>query len=656
MKLFTPLRINGMTIRNRVIMAPVSTNLPSAQGEITPEMTSFYYARGKGGTGLIILEACCLDFPQGKSGYTQIRLDSDSYLPGLYQFVDTIHETGCKVAFQLAHCGGMLGDRELTDLEPIAPSVRRYGKNKRLARAATIEDIHRFQQKFIAAARRVKQCGADALEIHGANGYLIAEFLSPWLNKREDEYGGSVENRARFAVEIVRGIRNVVGPSFPILFRINGDELTPEGRHLSETVQLVRLLKEAGVDCVHVTAGSGAVPQIPARRGHIDSMAVAQGWKSHMAREIREKCGILTVAVGSIRDVEVAERIVETDADAVAMGRQLVCDPEWVNKARTGGHIRRCISCNMCVMHRSFYGAKIRCTLNPMAGREYRWMPPEQKPLAKPRSVAVVGGGPAGLQAAYTAAQRGCSVTLFEAKDHLGGNLLPAGRIDLKYKINWILDWFVPELDRLGVNVICRKRITAEELRASDFDTIILCTGSQPRLNKLFADNFATAKDGSICQAIDLLSGTFRIPESVRTAVVVGAGLVGMEAAYHLAQKGVAVRLIEGYRTKKTLIAGHDQINGYELLYQLGRKKVVIWDHTQPKKVQDHVIIVDREGTEETLPFDLLVLAQGQIADDALAKALQDCGKEVLEAGDCLGARTIFYAVQEAFQAAYFLS
>jgi len=653
MKLFTPVTINSMQMRNRVVMAPVSTNLPSASGEITPEMTAFYLERAKGGTGLIILEACCLDYPVGKSGYTQIRMDSDSYLPGMYQFVETIHETGCKIAFQIAHCGGMLGDREHSEIQPIAPSPMSFGKNKRLARAATVEEIHTFQKKFIAAGERVKHCGADAVEVHGGSGYLIAEFLSPWLNLRTDEYGGSVENRSRFAVEIVAGLRKVVGPDFPIIFRINGDELTPSGRRLDETVEVARLLKEAGVDCFHVTAGSCRNPWIPARRGHVEPMSYQQGWKSYMAKEIREKCDVMTIAVGSIRDPEVAERIVNEDADCVAMGRQLIADPQWVYKAQNRGHIRKCVSCNSCVMFRSYYGGKVRCAINPLCGKEYRLAPPEKCLAEQPKKVAVIGGGPGGMEAAYIAKIRGHQVTLFEAADHLGGNLHPACRIDLKYKLNWLTEWLSEELAAKRVDVRLGVKATACMLKDGDYDTIILATGSKPFVSPLLADDLKKPEVKNVFQAIDFLSGRCDLPAGAKEAVVLGAGLVGLEAGYQLARDGLQVKILEGYRTKRTLLRDAEQINGCELLYRLGQNKALIWDHTQPLAIREHTILINRNGEETELPYDVLILAQGQTADNTLAAELKDCGKEVIEIGDCVGARIVFFAVQEGFLAAY---
>lgn len=653
MKCLTPGSIGSMKLKNRIVMAPLSTNFPSAQGEITPEFSAFYLERAKGGVGLIILEGANVDFPLGKSGYTQLRIDQDRFLPGLYQFVEMIHETGAKLALQLNHAGGMLGDRDRSELTPIAASALVYGKNKRFAREAAVEEIHGIQQKFIAAAERARQCGFDAVELHGANGYLIASFLSPWTNHRTDQYGGSVENRARFACELVAGMRERLGERFPILFRISGDEMVAAGRHLDETAEVVTLLKQAGIACAHVSAGNHRIPQLPARRAHIEPMSCPQGWKSAMAREIRARCDIPVIAVGTIRDVEVAERIANEDADFVAMARQLIADPDWVNKARAGSRIRKCLSCNACVMHRSYYGGKLRCCVNPRAGVEYRTPRPSELAAAHPKAVAVVGGGPAGMQAALTAARRGHRVTLFEKGDRLGGALWAAGGIDLKCKIPWLCEWLAGELDALPVDIRLGTAATAALLERGGYEAVILATGSTPRVSAQAAKYLEGNPTGAgrVIQAADLLSGRQDAPVGAKRAVVLGAGLVGCEAAYKLAKLGLKVELLEGYRTKQNLIANTDQINGNELLFQLGVNRVRIHDHTRVISLDDRAVTACEGEQTVVYPCDVVVLAQGLQSDNTLERELTRLGRQVVTAGDCNAPREIFYAIHEGFTA-----
>lgn len=653
MKLFQPAKIGSLQLRNRVIMAPLSTNFPSVSGEITPEFTAFYLERAKGGVGMIITEWANVDFPLGKGGYTQMRLDDDCFVPMLCQFTEIIHETRAKVCLQLNHSGGMFGDRGRSDLSPISASAIVYGKNNKLARAATVEEIHQLQDKFIMAAERAQLGGFDAVELHGATSYLIANFLSPWTNLRTDEYGGSVENRARFAVEIVRGIRKKCGPDFPILFRISGDEMVPEGRHLDETVETVKLLKEAGITCAHVTAGTARDPKLPARRAHICPTGYPQGWKSYLAREVRQRCDIPTIAVGSIRDLEVAEHIVQEDADFVAMARQLIAEPDWVNKAKSGGNIRKCVSCNSCVLHRSIYGSKLRCCVNPMAGKEYRMVRPEQAPAERVKRVAVVGGGPAGMEAARVATLRGHKVTLFEQNGWLGGELVPACGADIKFKFRWLIDWLSKELETLQIDVRLGTEATAQLLRQSEYDTIILATGSDPRMFSPVKEYYQAHRgDPRILVATDYLGGFAEIPRGAKEALVLGAGNIGQEAAYMLAKQGLHVRLLEGYRTKETMLIG-DVNNAMELMDAMESVGVEILDHTQIVSLGETSIETTVLDKPVTMDYDVLLIAQGLVPHNQLVRDLVSCEKEVFPIGNVVRDRTAFYAMHEGFATAY---
>lgn len=653
LRLLQPAKLGSLQLQNRVVMAPLSTNFPSVNGEITPEFTAFYLERARGGVGLIIVEWANVDYPLGKSGYTQLRIDDDSYIPSLCQFTEIIHETSTKVCLQLNHAGGMFGDRSRTNLTPISASAVEYGKNHKIARAATIEEIHEVQDKFIFAAERAKMAGFDAIELHGATSYLIANFLSPWTNIRVDEYGGNIENRARFAVEIVEGIRQKCGRLFPILFRISGDEMHPQGRHIDETCEIVNLLKSAGVTCIDVTAGSGKDPKHLARRAHIGPTGYPQGWKSYLAHEVRERCNIPTIAVGSIRDVEVAEAVVQKDADFVAMARQMIADPEWVNKAATGGNIRKCISCNSCVLHRSIYGSKLRCCVNPMAGNEYRLPAPETKPAVKVKKVAIVGAGPAGMEAARVATLRGHKVVLFEKNKWLGGELVPASGADIKYKLRWLTEWLSEELKMLDVDIRRGVEVNGEMLRDSDFDTIIVATGSKPKMfspvREFYADNKNSEK---IIIATDYLAGWRKVPHGAKEALVLGAGSIGQEAAYMLAKGGLHVRLLAGFHTKETMLIG-DINNAMELMEAMLKNGVEISDHTKIISVHQKYIEATVFNKPVIMSYDVLVIAQGLIPNDTLLKELEGCKKEIICIGNVVQDRTAFYAIHEGFTAAY---
>jgi len=654
MKLFTPEYISNLKIKNRVVMAPLSTNFPSSEGEITPELVSFYVERAKNGIGLIILESTNVDFPLGKCGYTQLRLDDDKYMPGMSELVEQIHEAGAKIALQLNHSGGMFGDRGRSTLSPIAPSSMIYGKNKRMAREMTLVEIRDIQQKFIDAVERAKMVGFDAVELHGAHGYLMAEFLSPWTNKRTDIYGGSLENRAKFAVEIIEGIRKKIGNDYPIIFRISGDEFVHGGRTLKNTIELVRILKAVGIDCVHVSAGTNRIPQLVAMRAQVESMVYEQGWKSYLAAVIRKECQIKTIAVGVVRDGAVAEKIINEDADFVALGRGLIADPDWVLKVQNNGNIRKCISCNCCIKHRSYYGAKLRCAINPLAGREYCLLPPKKNPAVHPKKVAVIGGGPAGMEAARVAAIRRHKVVLFEKEKKLGGNLIPASSIDLKDKINWLNTWLQDELIANGVEIHTGVKVDATMLTEADFDVLVFATGSKSWVEPIVEKYLNVSQNDNVIYVVDYLSQKANILPSTKKAVILGAGLIGCEAAYKLSKQGISVQLVTR-RSKNELIPDMEPSNGNELLHYLRKQKVHIVDNSKCRSVKNREIVIFQNGEEKSLPYDMLLLAQGRKTDDSDSLVTQMMVKKVNihVIGDCLKPRNIFTAMHEGFIVGY---
>jgi len=669
--LLAPGEIGSLRVKNRVLMAPVSTNFATAEGEVSPELISFYERRAKGGTGLLILECVNVDFPRGKTGHTQMRIDNDRFVPKLHELAEILHEAGASTALQLNHSGGLYGDRSREALKPVAPSPFLYGKLMIEAKEATREEIHRIRNNFVDAAERAALAGFDAVEIHGAHGYLLAEFLSPWTNQRKDEYGGSTENRARLALEIVQGIRKRL-PCFPIIFRISGDEfVSPErelpedfavlksermeernlsGRGLSETIEVVNLLKGAGVDCFHVTAGTHRLPHTFSRRAQVEGMGMGQGWKSYLAGEIRRTCGVKTVAVGVIRDHGVAEEILSRgDADFVALGRGLIADPDWVSKARTKKVVRKCIGCNSCVQYRSGYGWKLRCAVNAMAGREYRLVEPEIAGKAPSlKKILVVGGGPAGMEAARVAALRGHTVTLIEKKTALGGRLAAAGILEEKSKIRWLSEWLQGELAKLNVEIRVGIEITEMALSGGGFDALVVATGALPDSKRLPTIKNPGSR-GFFAQAVELLEGTASIPEGTEKVLVVGGGLIGCETACYLAQKGFRTTVVTR-REKDSLGADMDPINRYETLSSLFKLKVGIKDRIRLVEISPEAVRYEN-GSGEILDetYDFILFAQGMEPDRTISPRCEDIFPEVYRIGDCSSPRNILYAVYEGF-------
>jgi 2,4-dienoyl-CoA reductase-like NADH-dependent reductase (Old Yellow Enzyme family)/thioredoxin reductase len=672
--IFKPGRIGKCEIKNRVVMAPISTNFASAEGDPTDELIAFYRERAIGGVGLLILECANVDFPLGKTGHTQMRFDDDKYIPKLHELAEILHEAGCKVMPQISHTGGLFGDRSREAMRPIAPSPFLYGKRMVEAKEATVEEISHIRDCFINAAYRAWMADFDGVEIHGAHGYLLAEFLSPWTNQRCDEYGGNVENRARLALEIVEGIKKKL-PDFPIVFRISGDEFVscerglPEefevlklerekermlqGRGLQETIEIVKMLKDAGVDCIHVTAGTHRLPHTAARRAQVEPMGYEQGWKAYLSCAIRKECSITTITVGVVRDHAVAEGILERgEADFVALGRGLIADPRWVLRIKDGSRVRRCISCNGCVQYRSSYGWKLRCSVNAAAGREYRLDSCGFTKVSEAKRILVVGGGPGGMEAARVASLRGHEVTLVEKRDVLGGNLLPAGALKEKLKINWFKEWLEEEVVANGVKIVTGTNALCSDFDAEPYDAVVVASGAEPDLGRI-----PDVEDGcgiSIRQAVDLLreSGTVDLKRQVnaKKALVLGGGLIGCEAALFMARLGACVSVMTR-RERDSLASDMDPVNRYDILVHMFELGIHVIDHAKIVKIGKSGVIYTRYGEEATEPCDSVILAQGFKSNLSAFDTFTSRFDDVLNVGDCVSPRNILSAVYEGFMA-----
>ena len=414
--IFTPLTIKNMTIRNRVAMPPMGTNYGGAMGDFTEEHVQYYEKRAKGGTGLIIVENACVDFPMGSNGTTQIRLDHDRYMPNLFRLTERLHRHGACVAIQINHSGASAVPGRIEGNTPVSSSNVPSKTGGAIPRPLTVEEIYAIADKYADAARRAQMAGFDAVEIHGGHSYLLCQFLSPLYNKRTDEFGGSLENRVRFPKLVLEKVRAAVGPMFPRSFRFSADEFMEGGNTLEDTLELLSYFQEE-VDAFDVSAGLNGSLQF-----QIDANYLKDGWRSYMAKAVREKYNKPCVTMGNIRDPRVADDILERgDADIIGMGRGVIADPHWVKKVATGHEddIRKCISCNIgCAGNRIGVNRPIRCTVNPTVNSGFDY---KKKKVNKPCNVVVIGGGTAGLEAACTAAEVGCTTFLFEKNDHLGG-------------------------------------------------------------------------------------------------------------------------------------------------------------------------------------------------------------------------------------------
>jgi 2,4-dienoyl-CoA reductase-like NADH-dependent reductase (Old Yellow Enzyme family) len=486
--LFEPIELRGVRIRNRIVMPSMTTRLADAEGFVTPQLVDYYMARAHGETGLITVEMSSPE-PAGRHRARELGLNHDRFLHGLQELTGCLKAAGARVSIQIAHAGGHTR-QDVTGFPPVAPSalpheVLEVDTQTVLPQALDQQGMQAIVQAFADAAERAQRAGFDTIELHGAHGYLLAQFLSPLDNHRDDAYGGSLRNRARFVLQVVEACRQRVG-TLPIIFRISADEYAPGGLTLDEAIQVCLWLVEAGVDAIHVTAA--CYRSLPSAAMMIPPMTYPEGVFLHLARAVKAAIAVPVIAVGRLHSPALAARVVaEGQADMVALGRQLIADPQWPRKARQGKieDIRPCVSCNTCVDGMRD-GSQLHCLVNPKIGREGQY---QLRATSRPRTIVVAGGGPAGMEAARVLALRGHRVTLCERADRLGGQLRLAARAPLFQNVETqaevllkFVDFLARQLDRAGVEVRLGQAVTPGLLDALQPDIVIMATGAVYRL------------------------------------------------------------------------------------------------------------------------------------------------------------------------------
>jgi len=631
-RLAQPGSIGSLPLANRVMMPAMATNLASAIGEATDRLIAYYAERARGGAGLIIAENATIEHHLGGNGAVQLRIDSDRYIPGLHRLASAIRSGGAASAIQINHAGAVARTEEL-GVAPVAPSAVSWTGARAEPQALSLAEIDELIARFARAAVRAQRAGFDAVEIHGGHGYLIAQFLSPRMNRRSDRYGGSPEGRWRFAREVVRAVREAVGPEYPLLFRVSGDEYLPGGRTIDETAAFAGALAGAGADAIHVTA---ATPANPERQ--LEPMSYPEAWRIGLAEAVKRVVGVPVVGVGVIRTPETAERVLaEGKADFVAIGRGLIADPEWLTKATRGQprSIRRCISCNRCVRNRVFDDLPIRCSVNPRVGRETEEPPRSERP----RCIAVVGGGPGGLSAAIAAATRGDRVVLFEVDTELGGRLRLAKVPPHKEKIGWLIEDLTAALPE-SVDVRLGSRATAAALRALSPDLAVLACGATPK-----RPDVAGVDLHHVHSADELLAGRVQADGRV---VVIGGGMVGCETALFCAENGCDVALVEPLCE----VAGDcEPITRKDLVGRLVERAVRVRTGASVREIEATHVLIDGEAGEEQLDADAVVYAIGGEPDRSLMARLGDAPFPVRAVGDARAVRGLCEAVYEGWRA-----
>ena len=632
LRLFSPGTMGRLELRNRVVMAPMLVQLGSETGAVTQRTVEYYARRAAGGAGLVIVEATYIA-PGGRAYVCQLGIDRDGLLPGHFELVEAVHRHGAKVALQIHH-GGARADPALTGGVLLAPSPVAQDGGPVVPREATSGEIEALADSYGQAAERAQRAGYDAVEIHGAHGYLIHEFLSPASNHRSDAYGGSRENRLRFAGLVIRRVRDAVGARFPVLFRMSAEG----GYGIEEAVEIARAVEAWGVDAIHVSIG-GTAP-ITLLPPDTSPMARPEGWLTGHAATIKRRVSVPVIAVGEIRHPRFAEEVLaQGQADFIALGRQFLADPDWPAKAAAGrdDEIRPCISCDYCRLA-LLQTRPIRCLVNPETGREREFS--AVRPAAAPKRVIVVGGGPGGLEAARAAALRGHRVRLYERNPELGGQLRLAALPPHKGKIEWLTRCLVTQAQKAGVELSTSTVFRPEALADGEADAVVVATGARP-----LEERVPGARAGQVLSAWEVLE---HCPPTRDLAVVVlGGRQMGCETAEFLAERGNRVTLVSRSRTEE--LAG-DVVASYRgpLLARLRRLGVVLRTSCDIREVKDsQAILVEESGREETVGADLVILARGSLPEPAWLEPLRNRVPEVYAVGDCVEPRAIAEALYE---------
>jgi 2,4-dienoyl-CoA reductase (NADPH2) len=665
-KLFTPVAIGPIQLANRIVMPAVHLNY-TPEGLVTDQLVHFYVERAAGGVGLIVVGGCPVDEYAG-AGF-MIGLSDDRFIPGLQRLTQAVHQEGVPVAAQLYHAG-RYSHSTLIGRQALAPSAVESHFTHETPHEMTQADIECTIGHFAGAARRAQEAGFDAVEIGGSAGYLICQFLSPLTNRRQDGYGGDWQNRLRFALEVVGAVRGAVGPDYPVIFRLAGNDFMEGGNTNRKARLLAQALEGAGVDAVNVTGGwhETRVPQL--------TMAVPRGAFSYLAQGVKQVVDIPVISSNRYSDPLLADRVLrQGSADLIAVGRPLIADPEWPRKAREGrlDEIVPCIACNQGCFDHIFTAQPVGCLMNPRAGHEGECRLDGSTgltagPAAEARRVLVVGGGPAGMEAALTAAARGHQVTLYEKAGRLGGQLNRAAAPPGREEFETAIQSLAARMARLGVEVKLGQEVTLALVRAASPDAVVVATGTRPAVPAI-----PGAESEHVVQAGKVLEGEVDVGRKV---IILGGGAVGCELALHLTQMGtldaptlrfLVLNKAESWETLEALVThGIKEVTLVEALPRVGqdiglttrwtilqdlrRYGVKILVDATAREITPDGVVVTVDGKEELIEGDTVVLALGSSPDTALYEQLKGQVGQLYLVGDAQSPRKAYEAIHEGFR------
>ena len=699
--LFSPGRIGNLELRNRVVLAAMGSLYANPDASCGERLWDYYEARARGGAGLLILETSAAAWPMGAATPSTVGFSRDEFVPGLTTLVKRVHRHGARIAAQINHCGKVAQEDVIAGRPVMVPSVPEAltgnlmaaltqqelgafvkaagpdGKGPRY-HVMTQEDIDRVILAFADAASRAKEAGFDAIELHGGHGYLIASFLSPFFNRRDDEYGGDVANRSRLLTQIIRAVKDRVGQEFPLLVRLDAKEYRIEGGITPDAATTTaQLAVEAGADAIDVSAYGNGLSGIAFTEA---PLVHEPGGLLPFAKTIKNAIFAPVIGVGRIEPDQAEKSLADGDVDFIAMGRKLLADPDLPNKLAEGNatQVRPCIYCYVCVS-RIFVNSPMVCAVNPATGREAEL--DDGRPAEQSKRIAVVGGGPAGMELARTAAQRGHEVVLYEKEPKLGGT---ANIAALPYEPNGrLVDWLVDALERSSVDVRTGAEATPESLAADRPDHIVVATGAQrrappmpgaeldhvfdgDRLRELLLGRDSDAMRGlgfgqrllvrvgrtlGLTRRVDLLRRMSKLWMPLgRRIVLVGGGLVGLELAEYLAERKRTVTVLE---PSPHLGAELSIVRRARVLHLLNEAGVKLVTNAQLRQIDTREVHYETaaEGAQ-AVAADNVIISLGAAPDPSLAERLASTGIPVSTIGDCADVGYIEGAMLSARQLA----